>query len=178
MCEVRSREKRPRTKINKIQWSATKRNGLRWTPSGAEWKNATHLVDRTANWCIGGCWFTLAAKDHRWSPLLWAWVTQHPPLHHPKSPVAGFYGWDETVPQGSVYLVSSFFSHASFFPRSHYFSSHVSFFIFGVPPSLNPIFFLGTPTYSSSVPPFHHPTHLPPPTYPITHFHSPPWLEL
>jgi hypothetical protein len=23
-------------------------------------KNVAHPVDRTANWCIGGCWFTLA----------------------------------------------------------------------------------------------------------------------
>ncbi len=59
MCEVRSKEKRPRTK-KKIQWLAAKRNGLSWTPSGAEWKNARHPVDRTANWSIGGCWFTLA----------------------------------------------------------------------------------------------------------------------
>jgi len=32
----------------------------------------------------------------------WAWVGQHPPVHHPKNPVLGFHGWDETVPQGSV----------------------------------------------------------------------------
>ncbi len=31
-----------------------------WTPSGTKWKDTTHPVDRTANWCIGGCWFTLA----------------------------------------------------------------------------------------------------------------------
>jgi hypothetical protein len=24
------------------------------------WKNAAHPMDRTANWCIGGCWFSLA----------------------------------------------------------------------------------------------------------------------
>ncbi len=56
-----------------------------------------------------------------------AYVTQHPPVHHPKNPVLGFHGWDETVLQGSVYLVSSFFSWAFFFssffffPRSHFF---------------------------------------------------------
>ncbi len=47
-----------------------------------------------------------------------AWVCQHLPVHHPKNPVLGFHGWDETVPQRSVYLVSSFlffFSHAFFF---------------------------------------------------------------
>jgi hypothetical protein len=26
------------------------------------------------------------------------WVTQHPPVHHPKHPVLGFHRWDETVP--------------------------------------------------------------------------------
>jgi len=30
-------------------------------------------------------------------------------MHHPKNPVLGFHGWDETFPQGSVYLVRSFF---------------------------------------------------------------------
>jgi hypothetical protein len=45
--------------------------------------------------------------------VLWhnihAWPTQHPPVQHPKNPVLGFHGWDETLPQGSDYLVSSFF---------------------------------------------------------------------
>ncbi len=46
-----------------------------------------------------------------------AWVNQHPPVHHPKNPILGFHGWDETVPQGSVYLVSIlFFSQLDFFP--------------------------------------------------------------
>jgi hypothetical protein len=26
----------------------------------AEWKNTAHSVDKTANWCTGGCWFTMA----------------------------------------------------------------------------------------------------------------------
>jgi hypothetical protein len=62
MCEVRGQVQGKTTKNQKekVQWSAAKRNGLSWTPSGAEWKNATHPVNRTANWCIGGCWFTLA----------------------------------------------------------------------------------------------------------------------
>ncbi len=58
----------PRKK-KKVQWSAVKRNGLWWTPSGADWKNVAHPVDRTANWCIGGCWFTLAGNTRsgtRW----------------------------------------------------------------------------------------------------------------
>jgi hypothetical protein len=35
----------------------------KWTemnPIRRRMKKATHPVDRTANWCIGGCWFTLA----------------------------------------------------------------------------------------------------------------------
>jgi len=39
-----------------------------------EWKNAAHPVDRTANWCIGGCWFTLAALFHIGS------TKSHPPI--------------------------------------------------------------------------------------------------
>jgi len=110
------------------------------------------------------------------SDLTTAWVTQHPPVHHPKNPVLGFHGWDETAPQGSVYLVSSFF-----IPRSHFFPGpffpapfFLSLFLF-CPAILEPKFFswellLTPPTY---LPPFHHPTHLPPPTYPTTHLRSP-----
>jgi hypothetical protein len=99
------------------------------------------------------------------------WVTQHPPVHHPKNPVLGFHGWDETVPQGSVYLVSGFF-----FPLPLIFFLGLFFsrppLVFLVPPSLNPILFLWTRTYSSNLPPFQHPTHLPPSLPPIcAHFH-------
>ncbi len=93
------------------------------------------------------------------SDLTTAWVTQHPPVHHPKIPVLGFHGWDETVSQGSVYLVSSFF-----FPKSHFFpgpSFPAPFLLslfFLVQPSLNPILFLRAPTHSSNLPTF-----LPPP---------------
>jgi hypothetical protein len=50
----------------------------------------------------------------------WASVTKHPPVHHPKNPVLGFHGWDEPVPQGSVYLVSSFLKNSwpSFFSQT------------------------------------------------------------
>jgi hypothetical protein len=30
--------------------------------SGTGWRNAAQRMDRTANWCTGGCWFTLAYK--------------------------------------------------------------------------------------------------------------------
>ncbi len=57
----RTTAKEKKTK-KKVKWSVAKIKGLWWTSSGAEWKNAAHLVDRTANWCIGGCWFTLAPE--------------------------------------------------------------------------------------------------------------------
>ncbi len=47
----------------------------------------------------------LTNKDIWW---VLAWVTQHPTVHHPKNPVRGFHGWDESVPKGAVYMVSSF----------------------------------------------------------------------
>ncbi len=68
-----------------------------------------------------------------------------------------------------------FFSHTFFLFSLNFFSLFpFSLFFFLVPPSLNPIFFLGTPTYSSNLP-----TSLPPPnpsTYPITHLRFPPSL--
>jgi hypothetical protein len=39
----------------------------KWTvmnPIRRRMKNARHPVDRTANWCSGGCWFTLAQKAY------------------------------------------------------------------------------------------------------------------
>ncbi len=96
------------------------------------------------------------------------WVSQHPPVHHPKNPVLGFHGWDETVPQGSVYLVSIFFFFCSFFSLAQF------FYHFSFGPPLTPSFFWEALTYSNHLPPFFLPTHLlpsscwPPP-------HSPPF---
>ncbi len=42
---------------------SSKKKWTVWTPFGAEWKNAAHPVDRTANWCIGGFWFTLGPGE-------------------------------------------------------------------------------------------------------------------
>ncbi len=91
-------------------------------------------------------------------------MTQHPPVHHPKNPVLGFHGLDETVPQGSVYLVSSFFFAPShFFPGPFFSSPH---FFFG-PTILEPNFVsvnsylllqptsLPAPNPSTSLPPSH-----------------------
>jgi hypothetical protein len=79
-------------------------------------------------------------------------VTQHPPVHHPKNPILGFHGWDETVPQGSVYLVSIFF-----FPSGPFFFSPISipyslaqFFFWGGGQFFIPLFFWEAPTYRPS----------------------------
>jgi hypothetical protein len=69
-----------------------------------------------------------------------AGVTQHPPAHHPKTPVLGFHGRDETVPQGSVYLVSDFFSSGPFFFKPNFYSLAQFFFFF---------FFSGDSFYST-----------------------------
>jgi len=59
----------------KIQWSATKRNGLWWTPYSAEWKNAAHLMDKITNWCIGGYLFTLAeATSQAMFVNIWCYI--------------------------------------------------------------------------------------------------------
>ncbi len=96
-------------------------------------------------------------------------MTQHPPVHHPKNLVLGFHGWDETVPQGSVYLVSIFFLllllffPARFFSLAQFFFSGNSFFItFFLAQPWPQVFFgklLPTPTHLL---PFFLPTHLPP----------------
>ncbi len=65
-------------------------------------------------------------------------MTQHPLVQHPKYLVLGFHGWDEAIPQRSVYLVNSFFFFLAlffletFFLGAHYFSSwaHFGFFFF------------------------------------------------
>ncbi len=87
------------------------------------------------------------------------------------NPVLGFHGWDETVPQGSVYLVSIYlFLPVLFFPNYIFFPSSVFFFFFGTVfyhiffcSPLTPSLFLGSsylpqPTYHlSSYQPTPHP---------------------
>ncbi len=48
-----------------------KKNWIVMNPSDAKWKNITHPLDKTTNWCIGGCWFTMAtiANSHEVSFL-------------------------------------------------------------------------------------------------------------
>ncbi len=36
---------------------SNKKKWIVMNPFDAEWRNTTHLVDRMANWCIGGRWF-------------------------------------------------------------------------------------------------------------------------
>jgi hypothetical protein len=52
MCEVRFREKN--------QEQTQKQKSTMMNPIWRRMKTVAHPVDRTANWCIGGCWFTLA----------------------------------------------------------------------------------------------------------------------
>jgi hypothetical protein len=93
--------------------------------SSSRWSCATLLVLRPWRiwlWDIHG-YFLANLKTYE----AWAWVTQHPLVHHPKNLVLGFHGWDETVPQGSVYLVISFF-YSEFFFHSCFFFSLLSLF--------------------------------------------------
>jgi len=69
----------------------------------------------------------------------WAWVTQHPPVHHLKNPILGFHGWNEIVPQGSVYLVSIIFLLLLFSSAQFLFPSSVFYFLGTV---FIPLFFL------------------------------------
>ncbi len=87
-------------------------------------------------------------------------MSQHPPVHHPKTPILGFHGWDETVPQGSVYLVNRFYllllliflnrffslSQFLFFWQQFYYH-----FFFGAP--LTPSCFLGSSYLPSKLKP-------------------------
>jgi hypothetical protein len=59
---------------------------------------------------------TVASKFSSSSHVLMAWLSQHPLMHHPKNLILGFHGWDETIPHGSIYLVSRFFFSSPFFP--------------------------------------------------------------
>jgi len=96
-------------------------------------------------------------------------------------------GWN--CPPGVSLLVSSFYFSLGLFLLMLFFSLALTFFslafYFLSHHPWTQFFFLGTPTYSSNLsnpptylPPFHHLTHLPPPTYPTTHLRSPPSLEL
>ncbi len=56
-----------------------------------------------------------------------AWVTQHPPVHHPKNPVPGFHGLDEklSLTRSASFFFSFralfFYSRFFFFPILHYY---------------------------------------------------------
>ncbi len=118
--------------------------------------------------------FLFSCRDNRATVWVSAFLLRShlsdpaPTIAPSKNPVLGFHGWDETVTQGSVYLVSSFFLGDFFFPLALIFFVGLFFL---VPPSWNPIFFLGTRTYSSNLP-----TSLPSTTQPIylppSHLHS------
>jgi hypothetical protein len=112
-----------------------------------------------------------------------AWVTQHPPVLHPKNPVLRFHGWNETVPHWSVYLVSFFFfSFCSFFfparfffPRSVFISGQEFFFITFFLAHPWPQVFFGKllPTPTTYRPSSYQPPTSPHPAGPLPH--SPPF---
>jgi len=86
-----------------------------------------------------------------------AWVTQHPPMHHPKIPFWDFMDGMKLSPRGQFTWSVYIFFFCSFFSPSSVFLS-----IFFGPP-FTPSFFFGkllpTPTH---LPPFFLPTHIPP----------------
>jgi len=108
-------------------------------------------------------------------------VTQHPPVLHPKNPVLVFHGWNETVPQGSVYLVSffffpsaPFFSQLDFFSLDQFLFPGKSFFITFFWPTPDPQVFFGKllPTPTTYRPSSYQPPTSPHPAGPLPH--SPP----
>ncbi len=146
-----------------------------WTPFWWSWhKDWVMKLARTLLWNWTPFWWNWhkdwvmkLARTLLWN---WAWVTQHPPVHHLKNPVLGFHGWNETVPQGSVYLVSIIFLLLLFSSAQFLFSS--SFFFFFLGTVFIPLFFWPTPEskfvlgssylHPTYLPPFFLPTHLPP----------------
>jgi hypothetical protein len=85
---------------------------------------------------------------------------QHPLVHHPKSHVLGSHGWDEIVPQGSIYLVSKFL-----FLGDKFYS------IFFWPTPKSKFFFLEALTYTQ---PTYHPSSYQPTSFPHVAEPSPP----
>jgi hypothetical protein len=78
-------------------------------------------------------------------------------MHHPKNVILGFHGWDETIPQGLVYLVNSwFFFFILFLGGVHCFFSWAPFLLlFFLSPPLTPYFIWNSylplqPTYHPS----------------------------
>jgi len=78
-------------------------------------------------------------------------VTQHPPVHHPKNPVLGFHGWDETCPPGGQFTWSVFFFQPNFYSLAQFFFSGNSFYsTFFLAHPLIRGFFWEAPTYRPS----------------------------
>jgi hypothetical protein len=96
--------------------------------------------------------WSINPNGYTWGWKIMAWMTQHPSMHHPKNLILGFHEWGETKGQ-FIWSLVFFFLAFIFFPEPFF-----SLVFFLVSPSLNPNFFLGTPTYSSNLP-----TSFPPP---------------
>ncbi len=76
-----------------------------------------------------------------------AWVTQHPLVHHPKNPVLGYFGWDETQPDPTPSHGFGFrsFSHMTFnnqfcFPFPHPLPTYPLPLAFSLPSSFSSLF--------------------------------------
>jgi hypothetical protein len=79
-------------------------------------KNVTHPVDRTTNWCIGGCWFILASKEVLAQHLLLlvlvnylenGWLSKWP-----KGNLSIFNQWDLKLVENWTYI--PYLSYISF----------------------------------------------------------------
>jgi hypothetical protein len=108
-------------------------------------------------------------KDTVLRVLETAWVTQHPPVRHPKNPVLGFHGWDETVPRGQftwsvVFIFFWAFFSSYFFSPARCFFSWASFLLllFLGHPWPHIVFWQLLPTPSTYLLHCLSPTHLPP----------------
>jgi hypothetical protein len=77
------------------------------TGSGTGWRNTAHPVDRTANWCTGGCWFTLALLRHPATTL----KTKRPGFQAKLNPLDNSRGCDTNCyqkgPWNLVFSISS-----------------------------------------------------------------------
>ncbi len=118
-------------------------------------------------------------------------MTQHPPMRHPKNPVLGVHGLDETVPRGQFTRSVVFIFFWALFSSYFYFPSSLFFFL-GLPfdyyyfwATPDPILYFGDsylPLQPTYCPASLQPIYLSPPaSFFLPHsllFHSPPYPAL
>jgi hypothetical protein len=67
MCEVGSREKITKNKPKKNTMVSSVKKWTVMNPTNAKWNNVAYPVDKMANWCTNGCWFTMAlVLERKW----------------------------------------------------------------------------------------------------------------